>query len=172
MNVNYEPFLKKGGELREKSEMMPEPAVFLTCLMKKSPWIRDTRPKLVYLKTWSINHIIFRTTWNGKKKQWKSMTKTQLHIRRARPQPPPIFPKVTTCSAAAPFITTRINWAGMHFISIGQNNNDDSTINVLCPKTSPQDIRRHANQVQHDLWQGQWWTSDAVTGPHLTDELL
>lgn len=34
--------------------------------MKKSPWIRDTTPKLVYLKTWSINHIIFRTTWTRK----------------------------------------------------------------------------------------------------------
>lgn len=37
--------------------------------MKKSPWIRDTRPKLVYLNTWSINHIIFRTTWKGTETQ-------------------------------------------------------------------------------------------------------
>lgn len=42
---------------------------FLTCLMKKSPWIRDTRPKLVYLNTWSISHIIFRTTCK-KKMKW------------------------------------------------------------------------------------------------------
>lgn len=51
--------------------------------MKKSPWIRDTRPKLVYLKTWSINHIIFRTTWKRKKKQWKSLTKTQHEQRNS-----------------------------------------------------------------------------------------
>lgn len=40
---------------------------FFTCLMKKSPWIKDTRPKFVYLNTWSISHIILCTTCKGNK---------------------------------------------------------------------------------------------------------
>lgn len=44
----------------------------LTCLIKKSPWISETMPKFVYLKIWSISHIIWRTTWKvqQKEKSW------------------------------------------------------------------------------------------------------
>lgn len=150
------PSLKKRcWNVREKSETMPEPAVFLTCLMKKSPWIRDTRPKLVYLKTWSINHIIFRTTWNGKKKkQWKSMTKTH-QCTSGEATTPQIFPKVTTCSAPAvtPFIATRINWAGMRFI---RRITTTIALEMSCVQKPAPEIEE-GKQWSGAAWQG--WTS-------------
>lgn len=62
---------KKKNILKSKVKIKVRPPDFglLTCLMKKSPWIKDTRPKLVYLNTWSISHIIFRTTCKKEKIQ-------------------------------------------------------------------------------------------------------
>lgn len=78
---------KKKNILKSKVKIKVRPPDFglLTCLMKKSPWIKDTRPKLVYLNTWSISHIIFRTTCKKEKinnhlnkKQKKKLNKQSL----------------------------------------------------------------------------------------------
>lgn len=101
--------------------------------MKKSPWIKDTRPKLVYLNTWSINHIIFRTTWKREEKYNEHLWQTpntllsptfsckQQHMTLALvPGPqtdtaPPSASTLMTCTDAAlaycPFSAKRINWA-------------------------------------------------------------
>lgn len=166
MYVNYETWW---WNVREKSltgvgwvvwvaETMPEPAVFLTCLMKKSPWIRDTRPKLVYLKTWSINHIIFRTTWNGKKKQWKSDKNTTAH--QAGPQPLWSFQRWPPALLLLLLLPRGQTEQGCSLLALGRITMT-TALEMSC-----------TDRVQHDRWQGQGWTSDAVTGPHLTDELL
>ena len=100
--------------------------------MKKSPWMRDTRPKLVYLNTWSINHIILRTTWkmqekhNDNRYQTRLLTPTftcnQRHATLASVprvpkliQPlwalPPLLPCTDAALAYCPFSGKRINRA-------------------------------------------------------------